>query len=368
MKKIFTTMLLALVCGMALQAQEAPLFATSSLYDYDFVVNGLCYVINNDSTSVTVTSQYYSDGASPVYANLSGDLVIPETVTYNGKSYSVTKIDNHAFYLCYNLTSVTIPNSVTFIGPDAFCGCSSVESIIVQSDNSNYDSRNNCNAIIETASNTLLFGCKNSVIPNSITTIGECAFEGCSGLTSLNIPNSVVTIGEFAFLDCSGLTSLTIPNSVVTIGRHAFESCSGLISVVLGENLKTIENEAFYDDGNILSVTCKSYSPASVEYNSENIFMSCVYTNATLYVPSGSLSLYNTAPVWMIFDNIIEVEAVQPTYGDLNGDGQVDISDVNMAINLMLGKVEQTVAGDVTGDGKVDISDVNAVINAMLGK
>ena len=96
--------------------------------------------------------------------------------------------------------------------------------------------------------------------------------------------------------------------------------------------------------------------------------MSCVYTNATLYVPSGSLSLYNTAPVWMIFDNIIEVEAVQSTYGDLNGDGQVDISDVNMVINLMLGKVEQTVAGDVTGDGKVDISDVNAVINVMLGK
>jgi len=113
----------------------------------------------------------------------------------------------------------------------------------------------------------------------------------------------------------------------------------------------------------------------SLCHNSENIFMSCVYTNATLYVPSGSLSLYNTAPVWMIFDNIIEVEAVQSTYGDLNGDGQVDISDVNMVINLMLGKVEQTVAGDVTGieditagTDNADISDVNAVINVMLGK
>ena len=139
------------------------------------------------------------------------DLVIPEGVT-----------SIHNFYNCSSLTSLTIPNSVTSISGDAFSGCSGLASIKVESGNPRYDSRNDCNAIIETSSNTLIVGCKNTIIPNSVTSIGFPAFYGCSSLTSVTIPNSVTSIGGDAFRNCSGLTSITIPNSVTNIGDYAF--------------------------------------------------------------------------------------------------------------------------------------------------
>ena len=136
---------------------------------------------------------------------------------------SVTSIGRQAFYNCRSLTSVTIGNSVTSIGYRAFYGCSSLTSIVVESGNSNYDSRENCNAIIETATNTLIAGCQNTIIPNSVTSIGNVAFHGCSALTSITIGNSVESIGYEAFCYCSALTSVTIGNSVTSIGSSAFE-------------------------------------------------------------------------------------------------------------------------------------------------
>ena len=135
---------------------------------------------------------------------------------------SVTTIMNYAFYECNGLTSLTIPNSVTNIGFEAFYRCSSLTSIVVESGNSVYDSRNNCNAIIETASNTLLVGCQNTIIPNSVTSIGNGAFYGCSGLTSIEIPSSVTSIGPEAFNNCTNLTIVNIGNSVTIIGSSAF--------------------------------------------------------------------------------------------------------------------------------------------------
>ena len=135
---------------------------------------------------------------------------------------SVSKISVSAFSGCSALTSVSIPNSVTSISSSAFQNCHDLTSIKVESGNPQYDSRDNCNAIIETSSYTLIFGCKNTVIPNSVTSIGDDAFRYCSGLTSITIPNSVTSIGDGAFSGCSGLTSITIPNSVTSIGENAF--------------------------------------------------------------------------------------------------------------------------------------------------
>ena len=146
---------------------------------------------------------------------------------------SVTSIGNFAFWSCDSLTSITIPNSVTSIGGSAFGGCAGLTSIIVELGNSEYDSRNNCNAIIETSTNKLIAGCKNTVIPNSVTSIEDRAFYGCRGLTSITIPNSVTSIGYQAFSWCESLTSITIPNSVTSIGDDAFFYCSGLTSVNL---------------------------------------------------------------------------------------------------------------------------------------
>ena len=142
---------------------------------------------------------------------------------------SVTSIGINAFNKCSSLTSITIPNSVTSIGDRAFSGCSALTSIVVESGNAVYDSRENCNAIIETATNTLIAGCQSTTIPNSVTSIGVGAFQNCSSLTSITIPNSVTSIGGHAFSGCSSLTSITIPNSVTSIGEYAFYNVPNIV-------------------------------------------------------------------------------------------------------------------------------------------
>ena len=139
-------------------------------------------------------------------------------------SAGVTSIGNGAFGGCSGLTSITIPASVTGLGDYLFTGCSSLTSIKVDKENKYYDSRNNSNAIIATESNTLVYGCKNTTIPASVTRLGDYAFAGCSGLTSITIPQGVTSIGYYAFANCSGLTSITIPQSVTSIGEYAFSN------------------------------------------------------------------------------------------------------------------------------------------------
>ena len=185
----------------------------------------------------TVPESVTSIGGFAFY-NCTGltSITIPESVTSIGKS---------AFNGCTGLTSVTIPNSVTFIGDYAFCRCTGLESIIVGSDNTIYDSRDNCNAIIETATNTLITGCKNTVIPEGVTSIGKSAFFVCTGLTSITIPNSVTSIGDMAFYGCTGLTSITIGNKVTSIGDMVFSGCTGLTSINIPNSVKTIGGSAF---------------------------------------------------------------------------------------------------------------------------
>ena len=165
-------------------------------YDFPFTHQGktLYYNITSENT-VAVT--YYTNNYNN-YDYVSGDVVIPSTVTYDGTTYSVTSIGESAFYVCSDLTSVTIPNNVTSIGESAFSGCSGLTSV---------------------------------TIPNGVTSIGFWTFKNCSGLTSVTIGNNVTSIGEGAFEDCSSLTSVTIPNSVTSIGDYAFYNCSGLASI-----------------------------------------------------------------------------------------------------------------------------------------
>ena len=145
---------------------------------------------------------------------------------------SVISIERNAFAACNSLTSVKIGNSVTSIGYAAFSDCSSLEKIEVVQGNTKYSSVGNC--LIETGSNTLIAGCKNSVIPadGSVTSIGGSAFHGCEGLTSINIPDSVTSIGNSAFQICRGLTSITIPDSVKNIGSYVFHSCNNLTTTI----------------------------------------------------------------------------------------------------------------------------------------
>ena len=160
-------------------------------------------------TSITIPSTVTSigDGAFASCYSLSS-IAIPS---------SVTSIGEWAFNGCSSLTSITIPSSVTSIGENAFRFCESLTQIKVDSGNPVYDSRDNCNAIIETKSNTLIAGCASTIIPNSVTSIGNQAFWGCKSLTSITIPSSVTSIGDMAFCCCSSLTSITIPTHITNI-------------------------------------------------------------------------------------------------------------------------------------------------------
>ena len=240
---------------------------------------------------------------------------------------SVTSIGRYAFSDCSGLTSVVIPNSVTSIGLKAFSGCSGLTSIVVESGNSVYDSRNDCNAIIETASNTLLAGFKNTKIPSSVTSIGDFAFFDCSGLTSVVIPNSVTSIGIYAFSGCSGLTSIEIPNSVTSIETYVFRGCSGLTSIEIHSGVTSIRSEAFSGCSGLTSIT--SYI-TDVFATGVGAFSGC--DNATLYVPKGLSNFYRITVDWNRIKKIEEIPAIAFTMS-CNKKGSVLVNDETVITN-----------------------------------
>jgi uncharacterized protein YjdB len=255
---------------------------------YDFEVDGIFYNINGNEAIVT-----YQQYANYSYqSDYNGDVNIPESVTYNGTTYTVASIGNSAFRDCSGLTSITIPNSVISIGSSAFYGCSGLTGSLT--------------------------------IPNSVTSIGSYAFCDCSGLTgSLTIPNSVTSIGSYAFCDCSGLTgSLTIPNSVTSIARGSFKNCSGLTNINIPKSVETIYADAFVgcnslqsfyvdeantnyssDKGVLISsstlVMCPARKdnyciPSTINYLSEYAFNDCMMSELTIEANSNDY-LWSTA-------------------------------------------------------------------------
>lgn len=221
-------------------------------------------------------------------------VVIPSTVTYIG---------DQAFEGCRGLTSITIPKSVMKIGEGLFEGCYNLAAINVEIGNPKYDSRNNCDAIIETRTNTLVAGCKNTVIPNSVIYIGKGAFKNCDGLKSITIPNSVVRIGCDAFQSCDGLTSITIPNSVLVIESFAFSLCENLASLTIPKSVSIIDAYAFNCEklNTIISNITDVKNVIVKKTAFDDVPSTCV-----LRVPRGTADAYrNTAP-WNQFTNIVE--------------------------------------------------------------
>ena len=226
-------------------------FSTSASA-YDVKVDGIYYnlISKGKTAEVTYGGEKYR-----------GKVVIPSSITVEGKEYTVTSIGERAFENCSSLTSITIPNSVTSIGEFAFSGCSGLTSITIP---------NSVKSIGRYAFSSCS-GLTSVTIPNSVTSIGDCAFEYCEGLTSVSIPNSVTSIGWNAFNSCSGLTSITIPNSVTSIGGGAFQYCSGLTSVTIPNSVTSIGDYAFYGCSGLTSVDM----PNSVTSIGKYAFQGC---------------------------------------------------------------------------------------------
>ena len=279
---------------------------------------------------------------------------------------TVTALGTNAF-LDMDIISVHIPQSVTSIGTKAFGGCSLLEQITVAQNNPVFDSRNNCNAIVETSTNKLVVGCKNTIIPNTITTIGDYAFYNCEGLTSIVVPNSVTTlnqyafafcyhlisvgmsnslttIGNYAFESCFRLNSINIPNTVVTIGNWAFYDCSGLVSLEIPASVISIGNYSFYDCTKLTHIISWANNPPAL---GNNVFVG-VDKSIPVYVSAGRISIYQAVYGWNEFTNYqeitnngeniffadVNVKALCVANWDINGDGELSYSEAAVVTNL----------------------------------
>lgn len=298
-------------------------------------LNGTVYYIFDEATGTLtiggegairdytppITSPFYYDGSIKKVIIEDGITRIGSftfrdchSVSYVEIADSVTSIGTEAFYECDSLESITIPAGVTEIEPSPFWGCKNLISINIDRNNPVYDSRDNCNAIIETATNTLVQGCLNTVIPDSVTSINDRAFAGCTSLEDIMIPNSVTNIGVGAFASCSNLKNIHIPEGVTGIGAKAFYKCANLTEITIPDSVAVIDNNAFLDCDNLTDIYVNwtdniTEIDRTAETQQEKVFCSesaDIYQNATLHVPAGTKALYEAAFGWKDFANITE--------------------------------------------------------------
>lgn len=382
-----------------------------------------------DKTCQVGTGDY--DTPPAISKSTTGNITIPKKI----KGFNVVSIGEYAFkgcgkpiqiaipttissigYMgfedCSSLTNIYIPSSVTSIGDYAFSGCSGLSSIEVDNGNTSFDSRNGCNAIINTSTNTLITGCKNTVIPNSVKSIGGHAFSGCTGLSNIAIPESVTSIGDYAFVGCTNLATVLIPNSVTSlgggvfrnctsltkvtlpetiygirfwlfldcvnlidiiipnsvhyIGSGAFQGCNSLTNVTIPNNVSSVEEMAFYGCNSLESITISS-SVTSIE---NEAFANCsqlrsvksyitepqncsihgysfynTSSNATLYVPTGTKSKYETTEGWNQFANIVETGST--TYSE----GEAFTANTTEGVEMMFKVISAADKTCQVGDG-----------------
>lgn len=269
--------------------------------------------------SVTQIQSYAFDGCTSL-----SSVAIPNSVTLIGTeafqnctALTTIVLPDSLIYLDWGafrnsgLTAVTIPASVNQIGNAVFSGCNNLTSIVVAAGNTHYDSRNNCNAIIQTDLNILVQGCNATIIPNEVRVIGSYAFQGFNGFSSITIPDSVVSIGDYAFSNCSELISLTIGESVAGIGDHAFNG------------------------GALTSLHCKPVTPPILTGNYQFTINSWydelyrLHYNFECFIPCGSNASYQAAQGWSSMSDFFRNEGVYTVSVIAAGHGTVNVTQAS---------------------------------------
>ena len=257
---------------------------------------------------------------------------------------SLKSIDSWAFNYCLALQEIYIPRSVERIDSCAICYTPSLASIVVEDGNPYYNSQNNCNALIETATGNLMAGCYNTVIPSSVRSIGPWSFHHAVRLAEANIPEGVRVIGYGAFRECWSITKVTLPST-----------------------LDSIADLAFYYTIQIDTVKCYAVNPPILhdQYAFELMWYN---KESRLFVPARSVDAYKTTDYWSLFKYIFPLECIGH-FGDVDRDGATNINDVIELINALLNNVDfYDPFYDCNMDNEVNISDIIAVISYLLNQ
>lgn len=303
-------------------------FAIPTGYGYDFTTGKIHYAYNYyEDATVLVTSIAGMYGMNNGYLECyAGDVMIPETVVKNGKTYTVIGIESHAFDDQINLKSVTIPKTVQVIHENAFDGCTGLERVNIT------DIAAWCNIEYD------------SFFPMSSPLFyARHLFMDGEEIKNLTIPDGVTEIKKWAFIETLSLTSVDIAETVTAIGDGAFGGCNNLTSVI---------------------------SRALTPPNGTNVFIfadgsgDIIYQQATLFVPAESVEAYRAHNEWGKFARIAPFIGIGP--GDMNGDGSITVTDVTQLVGMLLSDDDMPAYADVTGDGTANITDVISLINLLL--
>jgi hypothetical protein len=273
-------------------------------------------------------------------------------------------IYGYAFSWCSSLTSITIPSTVTNLSSTSFAG-NSLESLTVADGNPLYESPEGSNAVIRKADNVLYIGTPASVIPGSVTAIGDNAFYNNYNIKAMPIPEGVKAIGKYAFAYSGNIEAIDLPNSIDSIWKSAFAGCSRLRHVVIGKNTKYIDRDVFSDCSALDIVLCYA-NPDNLtwdDFANARYFKKNKGTN--FFVKAADLEKWQTkfADLNVTFVGELPEEEVV----DLNGDGRVDMKDGIIVLEAIAkGMTDGSL--DMNGDGKVDIADVIAILKSLAGE
>lgn len=294
----------------------------------------LCYGMENLTSisfgcGIDSIENHVLDGCTRISSVQWNIRTLHDPLTYSGTLFYPIKDNITVFtfgdsvqhipaYLCHGMSKLSrlyIPKKVSSIGEYAFRDLNRLDSIYVHDDNLYYDSRNHCNALIESAYNRLILGCYKTQIPEDIVSIGACAFRnvrkltaalipetvtnieeeafnGCTDLDTVALPSTLTAINDYTFQDCSSLDTIALPQTLEFIGIRAFSNCTGLPNITLPASMDYIDQFAFSRCSNMEYITCLAVEPPTIRSTTFD------YTSCPVYVPCTSLDAYRSAPVW----------------------------------------------------------------------